>query len=109
MLGGKSGREVVGAALPLALAIIVPLIPLVAEAGVLAVLPLLAILLPLACGRFPGESVLARLAERRRPPRARRPVSGPAPRPAPAVGLLRSRLLIAASLAERAPPASATA
>ncbi len=71
---------------------------------VLLAAPALLLFLPLLAGRYLGEHGLARLAARWRPPRARavssaRPVSR-----APRV-LARGGRLIAAALAERAPPA----
>jgi hypothetical protein len=75
--------------------------------GFLAAIPLLALILPLILGRFPGESVIERLATRS-PARSRRERRGSAGRPWPASlgSLLRTRLLIAASFAERPPPAA---
>ncbi len=105
MLGRRLNHETATTTVaPLAIAILLPLIPIIAEAGVLAVLPLLAIVLPLLCGRFPGESIIARVAARRRPSYSRRPASWRQPRRRPVRGLLRTRLLIAACLAERPPP-----
>ena len=98
-----------GTCVPLAVAILLPLLPLIAEAGVLAALPLLVVVVPLLLGRFPGEAVIERLAARRTP--AHRPSrASAAPRPVrrAVAGLLRARLLIAASFAERPPPVSVT-
>jgi hypothetical protein len=87
--------------------LLLALIPIVLEAGPLAALPLLALVLPLLAGRFPGEAVIVRIASRGRRPR--RPLaSAPRPRTRQAPALLRTRLLIAASLAGRPPPAAAS-
>jgi hypothetical protein len=91
---------------PLIAAAVLPLIPIVMAGGLLAALPVLLLILPLLFGRFPGESVIERLAARptRRPRHERRGLA-PRPRPIAVATLLRTRLLIAASLAERPPPA----
>jgi hypothetical protein len=96
---GLRARDLV----PLAIAVLLPLIPIVDGAGLLAAIPFLAIVIPLLLGRFPGESVIDRLVTRRRSHAPVRKLGQP-PRPAVS-GLLRARLLIAASLAERPPPA----
>ena len=49
---------------PLALALAVPAATLIAHAGLLAALPLLVVVVPLLCGRYPGSRALARLAAR---------------------------------------------
>jgi hypothetical protein len=98
--GGLSLRELP----PLLFAALVPAIPIVHEAGILAVLPFALLVIPLLAGRYPGERTLERLrqiAPRPRPREALRPRVRP---PAVRVSLLRNRLLIARSLAERAPP-----
>jgi hypothetical protein len=73
----------------------------------LPALPLLALIIPLIFGCFPGESVIERLAARA-PARSCRQSRGGAARPRPVSlgSLLRARLLIAASFAERPPPAA---
>jgi hypothetical protein len=76
---------------------------------VLLAAPALLFALPLLAGRYVGEDRLARLAAafapgRRRPVRARPPARRPAPRVLP-----RGGRLIAAALAERPPPARASA
>ncbi len=92
---------------PLLIAALCGVIPLIHAAGLLATLPLLLLLLPLLAGRYPGERTLERL--RKVAPQRARPRSTSARKPiAPRrQSLLRTRLLIAASLAERAPPAPA--
>ena len=92
-------------ALLAAAALLLALIPIVQEAGPLAALPFLALVLPLLVGRFPGESVIERLATRAGRALPRPTAAAPRPRPVLARTLLRTRLLIAASLAERPPPA----
>jgi hypothetical protein len=89
---------------PLLIAALCGVIPVIHEAGLLAALPLLLLVLPLLAGRYPGERTLERL--RKVAARPRRPRSASARKPiAPRRrSLLRTRLLIAASLAERAPP-----
>jgi hypothetical protein len=73
--------------------------------GALHVLPAVLLVLALACGRYPGERVLARL--RRAPSwRRLRAASARAPRQCPTTPLRGGRL-IAASLAGRAPPLAA--
>jgi hypothetical protein len=95
---------------PLLAAALLPLIPIVSEAGLLAALPLLALIVPLLFGCFPGERAIQRLAERRPArPRARRTVPAAVPRPVAFRTLLRTRLLIATSFAKRPPPALITA
>ena len=70
----------------------------------LALAPLVFLLLTLVAGRYVGEERIARLAARlqRRVPRAARRL---APRPSPSPVLPRGGRLIAASLAQRGPPA----
>ncbi len=76
----------------------------------LAAIPLLALIIPLLLGRFPGEQVIERLAgrgtRRSSPPKR---VAVARPRPVAVRTLLRARLLMAASFAERPPPAFTTA
>jgi hypothetical protein len=69
-----------------------------------SIAPLLLLVATLALGRYPGEGVLAR-ARRRRPPRRRAPSSTAGPAGAP-LALVRGGLLVASSLAGRAPPAA---
>ncbi len=90
---------------PLLIAALCAVVPVAHVGGLLAALPLLLLVIPLVVGRYPGEGVLASVRERRRRPRPLRAlVAKPsAPRVA---DLLRNRLLVAASLAERAPPLS---
>lgn len=91
---------------PLMAAVLLPLIPIVQQSGLLAAIPLLALIIPLICGRFPGETVIERLAApARSTPRLERRFQEHRPRPAGRWTLLRTRLLIAASFAERPPPA----
>ncbi|MQA75997.1 MAG: hypothetical protein GEU88_16965 [Solirubrobacterales bacterium] len=98
-----SARELI----PLLLAAAFPLVALIHEGGLLAALPLLLLAVPLLLGRYPGERTLELLRARRdRPERPARSIA-PAPSPPRRQPLLRNRLLIAASLAERAPPAAA--
>jgi hypothetical protein len=101
----REGRKVVlRDTAPLALAALLPLILVVHEGGLLAAIPLLVLVIPLLLGRFPGEKVLERLAAQQNRARPSRPLDLPRP-PRPIVtGLLRTRLLIAASFAERPPP-----
>lgn len=68
--------------------------------------PMLLFAIPLAAGRYLGESLVVKLATRgRRPPRRlARPQSTPR---APSLWLPRGTRLIAFSLAERPPPAAA--
>ena len=90
--------------LPLLVAALLGVVPVVLEAGLLAALPLLLIIGPLLVGRYPGERTLERLRKvARRLPRAAREIAAKPARPR-RQPLLNSRLLIAASLAERAPP-----
>lgn len=89
---------------PLALAFALPVTALVAHAGVLAALPLLAVVLPLLFGRYPGARTLTRLAARRRRYRPAREL-GAAPRCGIAALTPRRGRLIAHSLAKRPPPA----
>jgi hypothetical protein len=106
MFSGKTNSIALRDLPPLLAAAVLPLIPIVSHAGFLAALPLLMVMLPLLFGRFPGESVIERLAARARPRTRDRRTAVAAPRQArSAVSLLRSRLLIAASFAERPPPA----
>ena len=75
---------------------------------ILLAVPALMLVLPLLAGRYVGEDGLARLAARARAPRRRSPSRLGARRRAPRV-LPRGGRLIAAALAERAPPAAAAA
>jgi hypothetical protein len=75
---------------------------------VLLAVPALLLLLPLLAGRYVGEDGLARLAGRSLGSRRRSPVSIGARRPAPRMPPRGGRL-IAAALAERAPPVAALA
>lgn len=92
--------------MPLFAAALGLLVPIVCAAGLLPALPLVAIVVPLLLGHFPGEDVIERLAARpagRHQHHRRRAVSRP--RPIAVRTLLRTRLLIAASFATRPPPA----
>ncbi|WP_241004261.1 hypothetical protein [Conexibacter sp. SYSU D00693] len=81
----------------------------VLDASVLHALPLLVLALPLLAGRYVGEDRLAALAAVVRARRAR-PVGAALPRlRRPVVRVARGGRLIAASLAERGPPALALA
>jgi hypothetical protein len=91
---------------PLAIAAVVALLPLALAGGLLATLPLLLLLVPLVCGRYPGEGTLERLRASKR----RRPAVASSPLPAlPLRAMLGGGLLIARSLAGRAPPAISSA
>jgi hypothetical protein len=69
-------------------------------------LPLLVLVAPLLAGRYPGESSLERLRDRRPRRRGRRPVvHRPAPAPAECRLLPRGGLLVGSALAVRPPPA----
>jgi hypothetical protein len=71
-----------------------------------SIVPLLLLVAMLALGRYPGERALARARVAR--PARRRPPSSTA-RPARALlTLVRGGLLVASSLAGRAPPAAVT-
>jgi hypothetical protein len=73
------------------------------DVGLLHLLPAIAILLPLLAGRYLGADALVAIARRRHGrPRPRR-IAARLPRPRRAVP--RGGRLIAASLAERGPPA----
>jgi hypothetical protein len=80
--------------------------------GLLHLLPALGLALPLAWGRYVGEERIAKLAtaaaRRGRLPRARGAWTARGPR-APRVARSRAGALIAASLAERGPPAQPVA
>ena len=79
------------------------------DPDVLLAAPLLLLLLPLLAGRYVGEASIARLAGRLMP-RRRRPDRAPAaPARRTARVLPRGGRLIAAALADRGPPAPATA
>jgi hypothetical protein len=66
--------------------------------------PALLIAVPLLCGRYFGEELIAKLASRRdRKPRRARPVLSPTPG-APRTWRPRGKGLIAFSLAKRPPP-----
>ena len=89
---------------PLLIAALCAVVPVAHAGGLLAALPLLLLVIPLVAGRYPGERVLARVRERaRRRPRPARAIAAKPARPRRAA-LLRTRLLVAASLAGRAPP-----
>lgn len=78
------------------------------EADLLYAAPLLALTLPLAFGRYPGEeklSQLAGIAPQRR--RTRAPCRVPTPRSHVRV-MQRGGRLVASAMAKRPPPASAT-
>jgi hypothetical protein len=77
----------------------------------LLALPALALLVPLAAGRYVGEERLARLAGRRAGGATRRVPRTQSPRTprAPRVVVPRGGRLIASRLAERGPPALAAA
>jgi hypothetical protein len=96
----RSGRDL----MPLLLAAAIPALAVVYAAGLLAALPLLLLLIPIAFGCYPGEQLLERISSRRAPrPRPERAITNRATKPRQGA-LLRSRLLIAASLADRPPP-----
>lgn len=90
--------------LPLLVAAAFIAVPIAQAAGILAALPLLLLALPLSLGRYPGERILSRARDRRRPSRRRTRLAVPEPAFADAPSVLTPRLLIAASLAGRAPP-----
>ena len=69
------------------------------------VLPLLFVAVPLLCGHFVGERAIARATARRRHARHARPAAAPRTRVIPRALIVRGGRLIAASLAERPPPA----
>jgi hypothetical protein len=77
--------------------------------GLLLLSPALVLALPLLAGRYFGEDALERLAARVAVPRRRRRVAGgpPPARRRPRVRAIRGGRLIAAALAERAPPVMA--
>lgn len=104
----RADRRVLGAiVLVSALAFTVQL-PLGLGSATVFALPVLALLVPLVAGRYPGEERIARLARA-----VGRRLRGPAPRPLspPALrtsGILpRGGRLIASRLAARPPPAPA--
>ncbi|HWB68623.1 MAG TPA: hypothetical protein VG518_01470 [Solirubrobacterales bacterium] len=70
--------------------------------SLLGVLPAVLLALALLCGRYPGESIVVRLAGRRRAPR-RSPVPEPARRYS-GPSITRQRLLLASSRSLRGPP-----
>ena len=82
-----------------------------AHTGLLHLAPALILLLPLLAGRYVGESRIAALASSVRPRAVRRPPARVEPRLARAIRALvaRGAQLLAASLAERGPPALAGA
>jgi hypothetical protein len=91
---------------PLLLAVAIPIAAVGAAAGVLACLPLLVLTLPLLLGRYPAVDRLVRHAARARAkPRRRLPTPSAQPRRVRST-VPRGGRLIAASLAERAPPAA---
>jgi hypothetical protein len=67
----------------------------------LSLVPVLLLVAALALGRYPGEGALDRVRATRR--RRRRPADAASPTPPPLL-LVRGGLLVAASLAGRAPP-----
>lgn len=74
------------------------------DTGILFLAPALLLALPLLHGRYVGEELVVRLAERRRPrPRAARRATAPAARP-PAALLPRGGSIVASWLARRPPP-----
>jgi hypothetical protein len=78
--------------------------------GVMYLVPLLALLVPLAAGRFPGERTLLRIGHGRRVRRsAPRPVGEVRVHRAPSRLLPRGGRLIASALAVRPPPANTAA
>jgi hypothetical protein len=98
----------------LALAALVVVVAVAQRLGgdeLLLALPALALLAPLATGRYVGEERLARLARRRAIPAGRKVARALAPRTPPAsrVVVPRGGRLIASRLAERGPPARAAA
>ncbi len=74
-------------------------------AALLYLLPVLLILLPLLCGRYPGERLLRAVAAR--PRRAPAPARAPRRRFSLSVPLPRGGALLASALAGRAPPTAA--
>ena len=89
-----------------ALTLVLVMLQAATGAEVLLASPVLVLALPLVAGRYVGERTIARLASRvvTRVRRAMRASSACLPR-APRVVLPRGGRLIAASLAERGPPA----
>jgi hypothetical protein len=77
------------------------------DTGLLLLSPALVVLLPLLLGRYLGEEHLERLAARFAPPGRPRPVSAPLPRRRPRAATVRGGRLLAAALAQRAPPLTA--
>jgi hypothetical protein len=89
---------------PLLVAAAIPVAAVVVVGGVLACLPLIALMLPLLFGRYPAVETLVRRASRARArPRRKRPARSARPGRARSA-VPRGGSLIAASLAERAPP-----
>ena len=74
------------------------------DTGLLLLSPALVLLLPLLAGRYFGEERLQRLVARFAAGRRPRPVSAPLPRRRPRAVVARGGRLLAAALAERAPP-----
>jgi hypothetical protein len=70
----------------------------------LSLVPVLLLVAALALGRYPGEGALERVRATRR--RRRRPADAASPARSP-LTLVRGGLLVAASLAGRAPPLAA--
>jgi hypothetical protein len=70
----------------------------------LSLIPVLALVAVLVPGRYPGERVLSRARGTRRPPR--RAPSATARPALPPILLVRGGVLVASSLAGRAPPAA---
>jgi len=92
-----------------ALAITLSWVALLAVTGsteaLLFMAPALLIAIPLFAGRYVGEELIVKLAERR-PRGRRRPGAAPSlPLPAPPTWLARGARLVAFALAKRPPPA----
>ena len=85
--------------------LVLAVLGLLLDPTVLCVLPVLALALPLALRRYPGERILARRTFQERRPR--RAASQARPVPGFLICAPRGRLLLAFSLAVRPPPAAA--
>lgn len=104
VIGGQRqspGRIALALALTLALGGVLAL-----AAGLFAALPALLAFVPLLAGRYIGADRLESLIERRRRSPRPRAVAALRPRVRPVLFDVRGGRLIAASLAERPPPAS---